>query len=65
MDLAGHRRRGRGERGGGPRGHRRARARGGSVAVCAGSDVVPPAAVAAADWRQITERAREFTAALG
>ncbi|MGW8848115.1 bifunctional 4-hydroxy-2-oxoglutarate aldolase/2-dehydro-3-deoxy-phosphogluconate aldolase [Streptomyces sp. JH002] len=37
----------------------------GALAVCAGSDVVPPAAVAAADWRQITERAREFTAALG
>ncbi|MFD7511801.1 bifunctional 4-hydroxy-2-oxoglutarate aldolase/2-dehydro-3-deoxy-phosphogluconate aldolase [Streptomyces sp. NPDC059853] len=36
----------------------------GALAVCAGSDVVPPAAVAAGDWRQITERAREFTAAL-
>ncbi|WP_405725787.1 bifunctional 4-hydroxy-2-oxoglutarate aldolase/2-dehydro-3-deoxy-phosphogluconate aldolase [Streptomyces sp. NBC_01537] len=32
----------------------------GARAVCAGSEVVPPAAVAAADWTGITRRARAF-----
>ncbi|MEV7177099.1 bifunctional 4-hydroxy-2-oxoglutarate aldolase/2-dehydro-3-deoxy-phosphogluconate aldolase [Kitasatospora sp. NPDC093679] len=36
----------------------------GALAVCAGSGVVPAAAVAAADWPEITRRARAFTAAL-
>ncbi|MFD8702317.1 bifunctional 4-hydroxy-2-oxoglutarate aldolase/2-dehydro-3-deoxy-phosphogluconate aldolase [Kitasatospora sp. NPDC059648] len=35
----------------------------GAIAVCAGTDVVPPAAVEAADWAEITRRAREFTRA--
>jgi 2-dehydro-3-deoxyphosphogluconate aldolase/(4S)-4-hydroxy-2-oxoglutarate aldolase len=34
----------------------------GARAVCAGSEVVPPAAVAVADWPAITERARDFVA---
>ncbi|NJQ04196.1 bifunctional 4-hydroxy-2-oxoglutarate aldolase/2-dehydro-3-deoxy-phosphogluconate aldolase [Streptomyces lonarensis] len=38
--------------------------RAGALSVCAGSDVVPPAAVAAGDWESITARAREFVAAL-
>jgi 2-dehydro-3-deoxyphosphogluconate aldolase/(4S)-4-hydroxy-2-oxoglutarate aldolase len=36
----------------------------GATAVCAGTNVVPPAAVAAGDWTDITERARTFAAAL-
>jgi 2-dehydro-3-deoxyphosphogluconate aldolase/(4S)-4-hydroxy-2-oxoglutarate aldolase len=36
----------------------------GATAVCAGTSVVPPAAVAAGDWTDITERARTFAAAL-
>ncbi|TDC63777.1 bifunctional 4-hydroxy-2-oxoglutarate aldolase/2-dehydro-3-deoxy-phosphogluconate aldolase [Streptomyces hainanensis] len=36
----------------------------GALAVCAGSDVVPPAAVAAADWRTVTANARAFVQAL-
>ncbi|MFJ8624700.1 bifunctional 4-hydroxy-2-oxoglutarate aldolase/2-dehydro-3-deoxy-phosphogluconate aldolase [Kitasatospora sp. NPDC093550] len=37
----------------------------GALAVCAGTDVVPPEAVAAGDWAEITRRARVFTAACG
>ncbi|GAB7187506.1 bifunctional 4-hydroxy-2-oxoglutarate aldolase/2-dehydro-3-deoxy-phosphogluconate aldolase [Kitasatospora sp. Ki12] len=37
----------------------------GALAVCAGTDVVPPEAVAAGDWAEITRRARAFTAACG
>lgn len=37
----------------------------GARAVCAGTDVVPPAAVAAGEWADITRRAKEFMAALG
>ncbi|SOB80061.1 bifunctional 4-hydroxy-2-oxoglutarate aldolase/2-dehydro-3-deoxy-phosphogluconate aldolase [Streptomyces sp. 1331.2] len=37
----------------------------GALAVCAGTDVVPPDAVAAGDWAEITRRARAFTAACG
>ncbi|MCW0214231.1 MAG: bifunctional 4-hydroxy-2-oxoglutarate aldolase/2-dehydro-3-deoxy-phosphogluconate aldolase [Pseudonocardia sp.] len=36
----------------------------GAAAVCAGTSVVPPAAVAAGDWSLITARARAFSAAL-
>ncbi|AXI80926.1 bifunctional 4-hydroxy-2-oxoglutarate aldolase/2-dehydro-3-deoxy-phosphogluconate aldolase [Peterkaempfera bronchialis] len=36
----------------------------GATAVTAGTEVVPPAAVAAGDWTGITRRARAFTAAL-
>jgi 2-dehydro-3-deoxyphosphogluconate aldolase/(4S)-4-hydroxy-2-oxoglutarate aldolase len=36
----------------------------GAIAVSAGTDVVPPQAVASGDWPEITRRAREFTAAL-
>jgi 2-dehydro-3-deoxyphosphogluconate aldolase/(4S)-4-hydroxy-2-oxoglutarate aldolase len=36
----------------------------GALAVCAGTSVVPPAAVAAGAWTEITERARAFAAAL-
>jgi 2-dehydro-3-deoxyphosphogluconate aldolase/(4S)-4-hydroxy-2-oxoglutarate aldolase len=36
----------------------------GATAVCAGTSVVPPAAVARGDWTEITRRAREFAAAL-
>ncbi|MGW4647628.1 bifunctional 4-hydroxy-2-oxoglutarate aldolase/2-dehydro-3-deoxy-phosphogluconate aldolase [Kitasatospora sp. NPDC004289] len=36
----------------------------GALAVCAGTDVVPPAAVAAGDWAEITRRAKAFTEAL-
>ncbi|MEU9132902.1 bifunctional 4-hydroxy-2-oxoglutarate aldolase/2-dehydro-3-deoxy-phosphogluconate aldolase [Kitasatospora sp. NPDC048540] len=36
----------------------------GALAVCAGSEVVTPALVAAGRWREITDRARTFTAAL-
>ncbi|MEN3301907.1 bifunctional 4-hydroxy-2-oxoglutarate aldolase/2-dehydro-3-deoxy-phosphogluconate aldolase [Pseudonocardia sp.] len=36
----------------------------GASAVCAGSSVVPPAAVAAAEWELITDRARAFAAAV-
>ncbi|KJK56755.1 bifunctional 4-hydroxy-2-oxoglutarate aldolase/2-dehydro-3-deoxy-phosphogluconate aldolase [Saccharothrix sp. ST-888] len=36
----------------------------GALAVCAGSEVVPPAVVAAADWAEVTRRARGFTAAV-
>lgn len=36
----------------------------GALAVCAGTSVVPPAAVAAGNWGEITERARAFAAAL-
>ncbi|MGW4893564.1 bifunctional 4-hydroxy-2-oxoglutarate aldolase/2-dehydro-3-deoxy-phosphogluconate aldolase [Kitasatospora sp. NPDC004240] len=35
----------------------------GALAVCAGTDVVPPEAVAAGDWAEITRRARAFTQA--
>ncbi|MFE3107771.1 bifunctional 4-hydroxy-2-oxoglutarate aldolase/2-dehydro-3-deoxy-phosphogluconate aldolase [Kitasatospora indigofera] len=35
----------------------------GALAVCAGTDVVPPAVVAAGDWAEITRRARAFTTA--
>ncbi len=37
----------------------------GALAVCAGTDVVPPETVAAGDWPEITRRARAFMAALG
>ncbi|MEE1782016.1 bifunctional 4-hydroxy-2-oxoglutarate aldolase/2-dehydro-3-deoxy-phosphogluconate aldolase [Streptomyces sp. SP17BM10] len=37
----------------------------GAFAVCAGTDVVPPDAVAAGDWAEITRRARAFTRACG
>lgn len=37
----------------------------GALAVCAGTDVVPPAVVAAGDWDDITRRASAFMAALG
>ncbi|MFJ9459023.1 bifunctional 4-hydroxy-2-oxoglutarate aldolase/2-dehydro-3-deoxy-phosphogluconate aldolase [Kitasatospora sp. NPDC101447] len=37
----------------------------GALAVCAGTDVVPPEAVAAGDWAEITRRARAFTEACG
>ncbi|MER6692096.1 bifunctional 4-hydroxy-2-oxoglutarate aldolase/2-dehydro-3-deoxy-phosphogluconate aldolase [Streptomyces minutiscleroticus] len=36
----------------------------GARAVCAGSQVVQPAVVAAGDWPEVTRRARSFTAAL-
>jgi 2-dehydro-3-deoxyphosphogluconate aldolase/(4S)-4-hydroxy-2-oxoglutarate aldolase len=36
----------------------------GATAVCAGTSVVPPAAVMRGDWTEITERARTFVAAL-
>jgi len=36
----------------------------GALAVCAGTSVVPPAAVAAGNWSEITERARTFAVAL-
>lgn len=36
----------------------------GALAVCAGTSVVPPAAVEAGAWAEITERARTFAAAL-
>ncbi|MFJ8045578.1 bifunctional 4-hydroxy-2-oxoglutarate aldolase/2-dehydro-3-deoxy-phosphogluconate aldolase [Kitasatospora sp. NPDC096147] len=36
----------------------------GALAVCAGTDVVPPAVVAAGDWAEITRRAKAFTEAL-
>ncbi|MFD5464364.1 bifunctional 4-hydroxy-2-oxoglutarate aldolase/2-dehydro-3-deoxy-phosphogluconate aldolase [Kitasatospora sp. NPDC127059] len=35
----------------------------GALAVCAGTDVVPPAVVEAGDWAEITRRARVFTRA--
>ncbi|CAN3984484.1 bifunctional 4-hydroxy-2-oxoglutarate aldolase/2-dehydro-3-deoxy-phosphogluconate aldolase [Kitasatospora purpeofusca] len=35
----------------------------GALAVCAGTDVVPPEVVAAGDWAEITRRARAFTEA--
>ncbi|MEV7022709.1 bifunctional 4-hydroxy-2-oxoglutarate aldolase/2-dehydro-3-deoxy-phosphogluconate aldolase [Kitasatospora sp. NPDC093558] len=37
----------------------------GALAVCAGTDVVPPDAVAAGEWAEITRRARAFTEACG
>ncbi|MFD0275700.1 bifunctional 4-hydroxy-2-oxoglutarate aldolase/2-dehydro-3-deoxy-phosphogluconate aldolase [Kitasatospora sp. NPDC127111] len=37
----------------------------GALAVCAGTDVVPPEAVAAGDWAEITRRAKAFTEACG
>ncbi|MEV4555480.1 bifunctional 4-hydroxy-2-oxoglutarate aldolase/2-dehydro-3-deoxy-phosphogluconate aldolase [Kitasatospora sp. NPDC049285] len=37
----------------------------GALAVCAGTDVVPPQAVADGDRAEITRRAKEFVAALG
>ncbi|MFF2043653.1 bifunctional 4-hydroxy-2-oxoglutarate aldolase/2-dehydro-3-deoxy-phosphogluconate aldolase [Kitasatospora sp. NPDC058170] len=37
----------------------------GALAVCAGTDVVPPEVVAAGDWAEITRRAKAFTAACG
>ncbi|MEU9045401.1 MULTISPECIES: bifunctional 4-hydroxy-2-oxoglutarate aldolase/2-dehydro-3-deoxy-phosphogluconate aldolase [unclassified Kitasatospora] len=37
----------------------------GALAVCAGTDVVPPEAVVAGDWAEITRRARAFTQACG
>ena len=36
----------------------------GALAVCAGSDVVPPHVVAAGDWPEITRRAHAFTEAV-
>ncbi|MER5185706.1 bifunctional 4-hydroxy-2-oxoglutarate aldolase/2-dehydro-3-deoxy-phosphogluconate aldolase [Streptomyces sp. NPDC002896] len=36
----------------------------GALAVCAGSEVVPPSVVAAGDWPEITRRARVFTESL-
>ncbi|GLW56083.1 bifunctional 4-hydroxy-2-oxoglutarate aldolase/2-dehydro-3-deoxy-phosphogluconate aldolase [Kitasatospora phosalacinea] len=36
----------------------------GALAVCAGTDVVPPQAVADGDWADITRRAKEFIASL-
>lgn len=36
----------------------------GALAVCAGTGVVPPAQVAAGNWSDITNRARDFVAAL-
>jgi 2-dehydro-3-deoxyphosphogluconate aldolase/(4S)-4-hydroxy-2-oxoglutarate aldolase len=36
----------------------------GATAVCAGTSVVPPAAVTRGDWSEITRRARAFAAAL-
>lgn len=36
----------------------------GALAVSAGTDVVPPAAVAAGDWADVTRRARRFTGVL-
>lgn len=36
----------------------------GALAVCAGTGVVPPTAVSAGDWAEITTRARAFVAAL-
>jgi 2-dehydro-3-deoxyphosphogluconate aldolase/(4S)-4-hydroxy-2-oxoglutarate aldolase len=36
----------------------------GALAVCAGTGVVPPGSVAAADWQDVTDRARRFVAAL-
>lgn len=36
----------------------------GAVAVCAGTGVVPPAAVAAGDWSDITARATTFTTSM-
>ncbi|MDH6219266.1 bifunctional 4-hydroxy-2-oxoglutarate aldolase/2-dehydro-3-deoxy-phosphogluconate aldolase [Streptomyces pseudovenezuelae] len=36
----------------------------GARAVCAGSEVVPSAVVAAGDWPELTRRAREFTTSL-
>ena len=36
----------------------------GALAVCAGTSVVPPAAVAAGDWAEITARASRFAAAI-
>jgi 2-dehydro-3-deoxyphosphogluconate aldolase/(4S)-4-hydroxy-2-oxoglutarate aldolase len=36
----------------------------GALAVTAGTDVVPPAAVAAGDWPALTRRARDFTQSL-
>jgi len=36
----------------------------GATAVCAGTSVVPPAAVERGDWTEITQRARTFAAAL-
>lgn len=37
----------------------------GALAVCAGTDVVAPAVVAAGDWPEITRRALAFTEACG
>ncbi|MEU6236809.1 bifunctional 4-hydroxy-2-oxoglutarate aldolase/2-dehydro-3-deoxy-phosphogluconate aldolase [Kitasatospora sp. NPDC047058] len=37
----------------------------GALAVCAGTDVVPPDAVADGDWAEITRRAKAFTEACG
>jgi len=36
----------------------------GALAVCAGTGVVPPAEVAAGNWADITDRARNFVAAI-
>ncbi|MFJ9824714.1 bifunctional 4-hydroxy-2-oxoglutarate aldolase/2-dehydro-3-deoxy-phosphogluconate aldolase [Streptomyces sp. NPDC101160] len=36
----------------------------GALAVCAGTEVVPPDAIAAGDWTELTRRARAFTTAL-
>ncbi|GGQ69236.1 bifunctional 4-hydroxy-2-oxoglutarate aldolase/2-dehydro-3-deoxy-phosphogluconate aldolase [Kitasatospora griseola] len=36
----------------------------GALAVCAGTDVVPPQTVAAGDWAEITRRAKAFVASL-
>lgn len=37
----------------------------GALAVCAGGEVVPAAAVAAGDWPELTRRAKAFIASLG
>ncbi|MFF0387379.1 bifunctional 4-hydroxy-2-oxoglutarate aldolase/2-dehydro-3-deoxy-phosphogluconate aldolase [Kitasatospora sp. NPDC004615] len=37
----------------------------GALAVCAGTDVVPPQTVADGDWAEITRRAKAFIASLG
>ncbi|WP_327249250.1 hypothetical protein [Streptomyces sp. NBC_01320] len=36
----------------------------GAAAVCAGTGVVPPDAVANGDWAEVTRRAKSFMAAL-
>ncbi|WMN01918.1 bifunctional 4-hydroxy-2-oxoglutarate aldolase/2-dehydro-3-deoxy-phosphogluconate aldolase [Rhodococcus erythropolis] len=36
----------------------------GALAVCAGTSIVPPASIAAGNWSDITDRAKQFVAAL-